>query len=417
MARPKRKIELGEKLPKGLIDLGEGRFRCRGPGPDGTSKLYSTRFKAETRRDLDDTIEAFRVAARKGAFAQRDRAKFDAAAAPSRTTTLSNYAERWLRNRRASGAVGPKVMLRYSQLLVGQIEPALGAKMLGDISAALINDAVAGWRTMPRRDNKQGHLSARAIHHALATLTAILESAIDEDILLRNPAKKISVRKSDAREIPALSAAQVAELLAGLRETLLKVPTLVAIGTGLRRGELLGLRWSDVDFEAKVLHVRHSLERLPNKTLRFKEPKTRNSRRSVPLGASIVAALEAHRFEQAHRGLHFGPTFNADRLVFPWVDGTPWNPDDFSMRFYRAIRKMKLPLVSVHGLRHTHASLGLAAGVPMKIVSETLGHADISITANRYTHSLPAQHVESMALIDAALVAAIDKHGEDESTS
>ena len=400
----------------GLTDLGNDkwRFRVWGPGPDGTRRQWSYTFIEKRIRERNKIIAAFRSDATSGKLAARERAKHDDAIAPSRTTTLAAYAQRWLANRRASRRVGEKTLLRYARIIRDQIGPALGSKTLGAITPADVNNAIAMWHTIDRKDRKAGKLSARTIHHAYATLRAILASAVDEEILGRNPiAKDTRVSKSDAKEVAALTFSQVAQLLEGLRGTILAMPTMLLIWTGLRRGKLLGLRWTDVDLEAGTLRVEQSLERLADGTLRFKEPKTKFSRRTVPLGAHVVAALKQHRFDQADRVRDFGPTFNPDRLVFPWVDGSRWNPDDFSMRFYRTVRAKKLPITSVHGLRHTHASLGLRAGMPMKIVSESLGHSDIRITANRYTHMLPTHHIEAMALVDAALVAAIDAHKPD----
>jgi integrase len=155
--------------------------------------------------------------------------------------------------------------------------------------------------------------------------------------------------------------------------------------TGARRGEVLGLRWADVDLEVgrasieqTVIAVRHAVE--------FGTPKTAKGARSLRLDAGTTAALKAHRLRQLEERLMVGAGWRDYDLVFAKVDGSPLHPERFSREFDRRVERWSLPRIRLHDLRHTWATLALEAGVPAKVVSERLGHANISITLDVYSH-------------------------------
>jgi len=163
---------------------------------------------------------------------------------------------------------------------------------------------------------------------------------------------------------------------------------LLALTTGMRRGELLGLRWQDVDFEHRALHVRQSVVAL-NGAAHIQEPKTSAARRTVKLPAEALAALKTHRTRQREKQLIAGPLWRDLDLVLTTPDGGPINPNNVLRNFYLLITKAKVPRIRFHDMRHTHATLLLAGGQPVKVVSERLGHAKTSITMDTYAHVLP----------------------------
>ncbi|MGZ3540452.1 MAG: site-specific integrase, partial [Vulcanimicrobiaceae bacterium] len=188
------------------------------------------------------------------------------------------------------------------------------------------------------------------------------------------------------------------------------IPTFVALCTGLRRGELLALRSDDVDLERGPLHVRRSLEQLKGGKCAFKQPKTKKSRRVVPLQSAAVAALRQVRAKQSAIKLRLRG-YNAGALVFPDPEsdsGEPWGPDRFSASFYYRARKAGFA-ISFHGLRHSFATIALRAGVPMKTVSEALGHTTTAITADIYTHVAVDSLRQASDLIGDAIGAARKK--------
>jgi len=180
--------------------------------------------------------------------------------------------------------------------------------------------------------------------HVHRTLSQALAHAVKAGVLFKNPAEQVKPPRPPSREIAILSKAEVATLLRAAEGSPLYLPVLVAVTTGMRRGELLGLRWSDIDLKAARLTVNQSLERSKGKTT-FKSPKTHGSRRSITLPALTVEALKEHRSRQARIG--------AGELVLSH-DGIPWDPDSLTKAFDRLIAATGVRRITFHGLRHTH---------------------------------------------------------------
>lgn len=174
----------------------------------------------------------------------------------------------------------------------------------------------------------------------------------------------------------------------------------------MRRGELLGLRWQDVELEAGRLSIRQSLVASGKYEPRFEEPKTDRGRRSIPLPPEATATLRSWRAQQAQERLQWGPAWTDSGLLFTREDGTPLHPDRFSKLFGRHVRAVGLPRIRLHDLRHTFATLALCAGVPAKVVSEILGHASIAITLDVYSHAVPALQEDATARV-AGLVSEV----------
>ncbi|MGA7200486.1 MAG: site-specific integrase [Candidatus Cybelea sp.] len=213
--------------------------------------------------------------------------------------------------------------------------------------------------------------------------------------------------KKGRAEISALDETQIVGLLECLDRTLLGPVTRLAIYTGMRRGELLGLTWDAIDFENRVVHVRQSLEVVgagKDRAVRFKEAKTEKSRRDVALTAGAVEILRLQRAQQSELRVHLSGPLGDEKLVFPNPrDGQPWKPNTFSNEFLRAVKASGLPKVTFHGLRHSYASISLSAGTPLKVVSEMLGHTTTTtaITADLYTHVLGNLKAEAADRLNA----------------
>ena len=183
----------------------------------------------------------------------------------------------------------------------------------------------------------------------------------------------------------------------------------VALALGLRQGEALGLRWQDVDLEAGLLHVRVALQRLPNESPRLVEPKTRQSRRSLPLPGVVTTQLRDHRArQQAERALA-GAAWPEDDwdLIFTTARGGPMSAVTLTKQFKRHLAAIGLPDMRFHDLRHSCASLLVAQGVHPRVVMEILGHSTIALTMNTYSHVLPAAQRQAADAMDRLLVAPI----------
>jgi integrase len=329
---------------------------------------------------------------------------------PSRML-VREYLERWLRDY-AEHSVSPKTYERYDEIIRSHIVPALGGYELSKLRPLHIQGFYTAAITSGRKDGNGG-LSAQTVLHFHRLLHRALGQAVRWQLLARNPAEAVEPPRPQRTEMRALDDAQIALLLKSLEGSRLHAPVLLALSTGLRRGELLGLRWRDIDLERGCLTVNCSVEQT-KQSLRFKIPKTERSRRMVALPSFAVDMLRAHKREQTEARLKLGPAYQNDDLIFPREDGSPWPPDSFSTAFAAFIRRSDLPHVRFHDLRHSHATQLLKHGVHPKIVSERLGHSKVGITLDTYSHVLPSMQEDAARKIDAALRDALAKH-EDSS--
>jgi integrase len=200
--------------------------------------------------------------------------------------------------------------------------------------------------------------------------------------------------------IQVLADDELKTLFQYLKERPLYTPVLLAASTGMRRGEILGLRWCDLDFERSTLQIAQVVEAL-KKSVSIKEPKTERSRRTIALPATLVQELKAHRKAQAEHCLKLG--CSRFELVFPTWDGKLMNPRHFTKAFSREVTAAKISHVTFHGLRHTHITHLLRSGVPVHVVSERAGHANPTVTLNIYAHLLPGQQEQAANVFDVTL--------------
>jgi len=313
-----------------------------------------------------------------------------------RKTTIAEYLRAWLNG---SNGLSPKTLERYKQLAEQQIIPHLGAVMLQRLRPSAVSD----WHdTLLKRGGKDGRpLSARTVGHAHRVLHRALERCVETEILARNAASAISPPTVEAVEIEILAADQIADVLAKLAEHVLYSIAALALATGMRRGELLALRWTDCDLDAAAVRVERSLEETAD-GLRFKPPKTKRGRRSISLPPSTVQVLREHRRKQLETRVALGlGKHDGEALVFSAPGGSAMSPDNLSRDWLRTCRRMELPLVSFHALRHTHASALIAAGLDVVTISRRLGHSNPTVTLNIYAHlfrqtdSVAAQAIEA----------------------
>jgi len=317
--------------------------------------------------------------------------------------TVGGWLQQWLDE--AQHTVAPKTLQRYREIVELHLTPALGLIPLGKLQPAHIQAYYSQALASGRRDGLGGLSPQTVVHH-----NRVLHRAMRRARALRlvpgNPVEDVSKPKVDRPEIEVMEPTEAVKLLATARSTRMYTIILVALGTGLRRGEVLGLRWSDVSLERRTLTVAQSLEQVKGQ-LRFKVPKTRRSRRTIILSPSLVEELQAHHVRQAAERLALGMGRDPAALVFSRIDGDPVQPDSVTKMFARIVARAGVRPISFHALRHTHATDLLRAGVHPKIASERLGHASIAITMDTYSHAIPGLQEDAAQRIDAALRNAI----------
>jgi integrase len=229
----------------------------------------------------------------------------------------------------------------------------------------------------------------RVVHKALDT-------AVKWQLISRNVADAVELpSKAVKREMKVLDEKQVEQMLIAALETSYYGPILLATLAGLRRGEIFGLRWSDVDLAASRLTIRQTVQYTPETGVFFKEPKTAKSARSVVVAPAVVDMLRRQRQHQLATRLANGPIFEDNDLVFSQDNGKPIHPDTISSWFPEFLERAGLPRIRFHDLRHTHATLLLKNGIDVKVVSERLGHSGIGITMDTYIHVLPDQQEDA----------------------
>ena len=328
------------------------------------------------------------------------RARTKATTARSYGWMIGRYVSPILGRRRLVDLTSADVNTLYARLLVGDLPIAPRRTRTEPASTSQS-------RTRGTRPRANRALSPKTVHNVHLLLHKILSDAVDDGLIQRNVAERSKPPRASRREIVAWRADELDAFLRFIADDMDYSLIHVASMTGMRRGELLGLRWADVDFERRRISVRRNLVLVAANTTEFTTPKNHQAR-VIDLDDETTDILRSHRVALAAARLSFGPGYERSDLVFPGEDGRPRHPDSLSRRF-SVLRDRALQAgavenrVTLHGLRHTHATIGLMAGVPIKVISERLGHASPAFTMAVYMHALPSMQAEAAATI-AALV-------------
>jgi len=318
------------------------------------------------------------------------------------TITLGEYlAKKWLPAQRSQ--LRPSTFDSYRRTLELHVVPTLGAVPLAKLRPEDLDGLYAHLLESGRR-NQSGTgagLSVSSVRYVHRILRKVLGDAFRKGAIERNPATFADPPKKGPgagpdRQARVWTGHQLQTFLTLADSERLGPAYLLAAHTGMRRGEVLGLRWGDVDLHAKRLHVRQAVTAVAY-TVRISDVKTRASRRTVDVDEPVVQVLQAWRRRLAEERLLLGPAYDDHDLAFPRPDGAPTHPERFTRTFDRLVAEAGLPRIRLHDLRHTHATLLLKAGVPVKVVSERLGHASAAFTLNVYQSVLPGMQAEAAA--------------------
>ncbi len=346
-----------------------------------------------TKTEADNTLQTRLAEVRSGGIPDEDRLTFNV------------LADRYLIAKAVSREATTVAL--YRRVLAEHVRPALGEKRLRDIRTHHIATIVFEATNRGRTTHKGEPLSAATQRNLLTMIRAVLAWGVRQGHLIRNVADQVETPASQHVERAVIGLDDVRALLAAAAGTELAAIVPVAIGTGLRRSELCALHWGDVDLERGIIHVRRAAANL-NGAVIVKAPKTRRSKRVDTLPAFVVAVLRRQRIaqEQRHASLG-GERPGAEHVIFDRLDGRSWDPNELSRQFSRLIRREKLPAFRFHDLRHGYATLAFAAGVPLKTVSESLGHSTIGVTDAIYVHLRDEARREKAHRLDAYLENAV----------
>jgi integrase len=284
--------------------------------------------------------------------------------------------------------LSPRTAEGYEYIVRRHLIPALGNIPLTQIKPEHLQKYYSEKLSAGRCDGNGG-LSAHSVRHHHITLHTALESAVKWGLLARNPADAVTPPHFQRPDMHILDEAGMGLLLEAAKITPYYAVFYLALFTGMRRSELLALRWSDVDLILCELSVSRSLHHLRDGSTIFRQPKTARSRRLIALTPSTVLVLKEHKEKQTANNIFIGKVPNDSDLVFSHADGTPLLPDTITREWARLTRRLGLTGIRLHDARHTHASLMLKQGVHPKVVQERLGHASITTTLDTYSHVTP----------------------------
>ncbi|MFD7320682.1 tyrosine-type recombinase/integrase [Streptomyces sp. NPDC059875] len=310
---------------------------------------------------------------------------------PTRSAKLSEWLPYWLDN-----VIKPRRKLstydKYEAHVRLYLVPMVGSKRLESLSVADVR------RFLVQLEKKTTAATAKESHRVLRTA---LTAACREELITRNVATLVEPPRAKTRELSPWSLDETLDFLAAARRDPLYAAFVLAIAMGLRRGELVGLRWADVDVENRVLYVRQQTQRRRG-VLYDDDPKGRR-RRAVPLPAMCIAPLRWHRMRQERQRISAGEKWREGGYVFTTASGRPVEPRNVYRSFTRVADSAGLRVIRLHDARHGCATLLTAAGVAPRVVMEILGHSQISITMDVYTHVVQDTQREAISHMDRLL--------------
>lgn len=351
---------------EGSIDYWEEKklWRARISLPNGKRRSKYAKTQKEVKEWLREQIDAVS----KGIWVEKDN------------ITLAEFIDKYMQDV-AAHTLRPKTIESYSSLIRMHIKPDLGDFKLNSLRPDHLQNLYSV-------KLNQG-LSKRTVQYIHSILHKILDQSLRWGLVARNVADVVSPPSPDKKAPQALTPAQVKRLLDTVKGDRLYALYVLAITTGMRQGELLGLMWEDIDSNRGVLHIRQAVQQLIGRGLVISEPKTPKSKRTIKLTAYAIDAL----IPRQETG-----------LVFKTSNGTPFSPRNLIRHFHRMCDRAGLPDVPFHTLRHTFASLLLSQNVHPKVVQEMLGHSTITLTLDTYSHLLPDMQDEAAGKMHDLLV-------------
>ncbi|MEW6275567.1 MAG: site-specific integrase [Bacillota bacterium] len=346
-----------------------------------TGKLKRITKYFETRKEAQDWLAKVQHEKNIGAFVEPHK------------VTVGQWLDKWLADYKKL-KLKPTTWAGYETLIRCHIKPAIGDIPLSKLQTGDLQRLYKEKLENGRVDGKGG-LSVDYVRYMHAVIHETLKQAVKEQLIYRNVAESVNLPDKEEREMRLLKPEEMDRFLSLAEQDRLYAAFLLELGTGLRRGELLALKWNNVDLKSGVLSVKESLARVkvddPSKNggrktkLDYLDPKTKSSKRIIPIPEDILKELKAHKARQNEERLFFGQNYHNENLVFCLEDGKPLDPRNFTRKFEGLLRRAGIPKTRFHDLRHTFATRLLELNEHPKIVQELLGHAKITTTIDTYS--------------------------------
>jgi integrase len=372
-----------------IIKVKEGSYRLR-------YKDFSRNVKAKSDRAAEKLLAKFITEVEAGDFSQ-----------PSKVT-FQEFVKKWLRDY-AEAELAPKTLVWYKQLLEARILPSFGDKKLEKIKPIDLIEFYSSLRTKHkyfklfgdgrRKELTSKGLSDKTIRHHHGVICAIFEKAIKWQVLKGdNPAHHVDAPKVERKKAKCYDIEQAEVMLKALEKEDLKhrIAVMMALTTGARLGEIMGLEWQDIDIKSKTLEIRQASQYLPGKGVFLKDPKTETSKRKMSVHSGLLKLLEAYKADQQEKGYLCADN---NRLFVTW-DGKPMHPGSMSKWFPKFLTRNKLPRIKFHELRHTNATFLISRGIDVQTVAGRLGHSTSVTTQNIYSHYLQSKDKQVADLME-----------------
>ncbi len=355
----------------------DGRWECAFTLPSGKRKSVYGKSRPDVRAKMEDALGK----AKKGIDLKGERQR------------LGDFLSIWMAETQAP-KLRPSTTKSYESYIRLRIVPALGDTTLGDLTAQDVQRFLNGC-------TKAG-LSPRTVQYIRAILRAALNQALRWGYVERNVAALASPPRQKPKQIETLAADDAYRLMEFTRDDRLGTLFATALYTGMRQGELLGLRWPDVDLDAGTIRVRQAAQKIDG-TWQFVEPKSANGRRTLPLPEPARDVLRRQKERVREMRQHADDSWTEYGLVFPSALGTPLDSSNVTHHLQRQLKAASLPVVTFHALRHTCGSLLHQEGVPARTIMEILGHSQITLTLGTYCHATPVMFDEAAGALARAL--------------
>jgi len=314
--------------------------------------------------------------------------------------TLGEYLRDWMQTY-VEPNLSPTTVDSYRINVEKHIIPRIGHIKLQELKPMHLQKFYHALMQNGRSDGKGG-LSPRSVRYVHRNIHEALEHAVRMQMLTRNVADLVTLPKVRPYKAKVYDEGQLIKLINSSQGTDMELPIALSVALGLRRGELLGLRWSDINFEAKTARISNNLV-ITRRGVLDKSPKSESSNRTIDLPESLITVLKRHLRLQKENRLKLGSAYHDGDYVCCKPDGSPYNPGYISKKFAKFLKKNGLPHIRLHDLRHSNATLMLKYGVQPKVASSRLGHSTISITLDLYSHVLSEMQKEVAEKFDEGI--------------